>query len=122
MQAAQDGSAIDLALTDEMGVIVHGENGYSCKGREVNNASYYYSQPRLRTEGTVLAQGETHPVSGLAWKDHEFSTGVLDKGPIRWDWYSLQFDNGPVLILFHSMNQAAGRLIHRVELSSTPKV
>lgn len=100
LQAAQGKIAIDLNLTDEMGVILHDEDGYSRKGREVTNASYYYSQPRLRAEGTVRVQGETHPVSGLAWKDHEFSTGILDKGQIGWDWFSLQFADGPALMLF----------------------
>lgn len=100
LQAAQNGIAIDLNLTDEMGVILHGENGYSRKGREVSNASYYYSQPHLRAEGTVRVQDETHQVSGLAWKDHEFSTSVLDKGQIGWDWFSLQFDDGSALMLF----------------------
>ena len=108
LQAAQGGIAIDLTLTDEMGVILHGENGYSRKGREVSNASYYYSQPRLRAEGTVRVQGETHQVRGLAWKDHEFSTGVLDKGQIGWDWFSLQFDDGPALMLFQLRESGGG--------------
>jgi predicted secreted hydrolase len=108
LQAAQDGIAIDLNLSDEMGVILHGENGYSRKGREVSNASYYYSQPRLRAEGTVQVQGETYPVSGLAWKDHEFSTGVLDEGQIGWDWFSLQFDDGSALMLFQLRESGGG--------------
>jgi len=108
LQAAQDGIAIDLNLTDEMGVILHGENGYSRKGQKVTNASYYYSQPRLRAEGTVQVQGETYPVSGLAWKDHEFSTGVLDEGQIGWDWFSLQFDDGSALILFQLRESGGG--------------
>jgi predicted secreted hydrolase len=108
LQAAQDGIAIDLNLTDEMGVILHGENGYSRKGQEVTNASYYYSQPRLRAEGTVRVQDEIYPVSGLAWKDHEFSTGVLDEGQIGWDWFSLQFDDGSALMLFQLRESGGG--------------
>ncbi len=108
LQAAQDGIAINLNLTDEIGVILHGENGYSRKGREVNNASYYYSQPRLKAEGTVQVQDETYQVSGLAWKDHEFSTGVLDEGQIGWDWFSLQFDDGSALMLFQLRESGGG--------------
>lgn len=108
LQAAQNGIAIDLNLTDEMGVILHGENGYSRKGREVSNASYYYSQPRLRATGTVQVQGATYPVSGLAWKDHEFSTGVLDEGQIGWDWFSLQFEDGSALMLFQLRESGGG--------------
>lgn len=108
LQAAQDGFAIDLTLTDEMGVILHGENGYSRKGREVGNASYYYSQPRLRADGSLRVQGKTYPVSGLAWKDHEFSTGVLDEGQIGWDWFSLQLDDGSALMLFQLRESGGG--------------
>ena len=36
----------------------------------------------------------------MVWKDHEFSTGVLDENQIGWDWFSLQFDNGTALMLF----------------------
>ena len=100
LQAAQAEIALDLTLTDEMGVVLHGENGYSRKGEKVTNASYYYSQPRLRADGFVQVDGIHYPVSGLAWKDHEFSTSVLDENQIGWDWFSLQFEDGPALMLF----------------------
>ena len=100
LQAAQAEIALDLTLTDEMGVVLHGENGYSRKGENVSNASYYYSQPRLRADGFVQVDGVHYPVSGLAWKDHEFSSGVLDENQIGWDWFSLQFEDGPALMLF----------------------
>lgn len=100
LQASQADIALDLTLTDEMGVVLHGENGYSRKGEHVNNASYYYSQPRLRAEGFVNVKGIQYPVTGLAWKDHEFSTSVLDENQIGWDWFSLQFEEGPALMLF----------------------
>lgn len=100
LQAAQADIALDLTLTDEMGIILHGENGYSRKGENVSNASYYYSQPRLRADGFVQLRGVQYPVRGLAWKDHEFSTSVLDENQIGWDWFSLQFEEGPALMLF----------------------
>ncbi|HET9910493.1 MAG TPA: lipocalin-like domain-containing protein, partial [Anaerolineales bacterium] len=100
LQAAQENIALDLTLTDEIGVVLHGKNGYSRKGQSVTNASYYYSQPRLRADGVVQVDGARYPVNGLAWKDHEFSTSVLDENQIGWDWFSLQFDSGSALMLF----------------------
>lgn len=100
LQAAQGDIALDLTLTDEMGIVLHGENGYSRKGQNITNASYYYSQPRLRADGQVKISGTQYPVSGLAWKDHEFSTSVLDENQIGWDWFSLQFEDGSALMLF----------------------
>jgi len=108
LQAAQAEIALDLTLTDEMGVVLHGENGYSRKGENVTNASYYYSQPRLRADGFVQVDGVHYPVSGLAWKDHEFSSGVLDENQIGWDWFSLQFEDGPALMLFQLRERDGG--------------
>lgn len=117
--AEQAGISLDLTLTDEMGVILHGENGYSRKGENITNASYYYSQPRLRAEGSVQVDGVNHPVSGLAWKDHEFSTGVLDETQIGWDWFSMQFEDGSALMLFQlreadggTSDSSSGTFIH----------
>jgi predicted secreted hydrolase len=100
LQAAQEAVSLDLTLTDEMGVILHGDNGYSRKGEDPANASYYYSQPRLRADGAVQVDGVQHTVSGLVWKDHEFSSSMLDANQIGWDWFSLQFEDGSALMLF----------------------
>ena len=108
LQASQEEIALNLTLTDEMGVVLHGENGYSRKGEDLTNASYYYSQPRLRAEGIVKVEGVQHQVTGLAWKDHEFSTSVLDEDQIGWDWFSLQFDDGSALMLFQLRERGGG--------------
>jgi predicted secreted hydrolase len=108
LQAAQAKIALELTLIDEMGVVSHGENGYSRKGENVTNASYYYSQPRLRADGFVQVDGVHYPVSGLAWKDHEFSSGVLDENQIGWDWFSLQFEDGLALMLFQLRERDGG--------------
>ncbi|HEX5838601.1 MAG TPA: lipocalin-like domain-containing protein [Anaerolineales bacterium] len=106
LHASQEGILLDLSLTDEMGIILHGENGYSRKGENETNASYYYSQPRLQAEGFIEIEDVRYPVSGLAWKDHEFSSGVLDEDQIGWDWFSLQFEDGRALMLFQLRERA----------------
>ena len=108
LQAEQQEVALNLTLVDEMGVVLNGENGYSRKGKTPTNASYYYSQPRLRADGSVNVSGSTYPVEGLAWNDHEFSTGVLDQNQIGWDWFSLQFEDGSALMLFQLREQGGG--------------
>jgi predicted secreted hydrolase len=108
LQAAQAEIALDLILTDEMGVVLHGENGYSRGGENVTNAAYYYSQPRLRADGSVQIRDVSYAISGLAWKDHEFSSGVLDENQIGWDWFSLQFEDGPALMLFQLRERGGG--------------
>jgi predicted secreted hydrolase len=105
LQAEQEGIRLDLTLNDEMGIILHGEDGYSRKGKGVGNASYYYSQPRLRAEGYVQIDANQYPVKGLAWMDHEFSSSVLDPDQVGWDWFSLQFDTGSALMLYQLRQQ-----------------
>jgi predicted secreted hydrolase len=108
LQAAQGQIALDLTLTDEMGVVLHGEDGYSRGGDNPGNAAYYYSQPWLRADGFVEVDGGRYSVSGLAWKDHEFSSGALDENQIGWDWFCLQFEDGSALMLFQLRERNGG--------------
>ena len=108
LQAAQEKVTLDLTLTDNMGIVLQGENGYSRNGESATNASYYYSQPRLRAEGVVQIDGSKYSVNGLVWKDHEFSTSALDADQIGWDWFSLQFEDGSALMLFQLRERGGG--------------
>jgi predicted secreted hydrolase len=106
MRAAQQNAgtrqrvAIDLVLTDQKGPILQGDRGYSVKGPQPGNASYYYSMTRLATVGTLQIGGATFEVEGLSWMDHEFSTSGLASDQVGWDWFSLQLDDGSELMLF----------------------
>lgn len=37
--------------------------------------------------------------SGTTWKTPGYSTGALSQGTSAWDWFSLQFNDGKVLML-----------------------
>lgn len=100
LTAQTDETALNLLLEETLPPILHGDAGLSPKGPEEGNASYYYSIVRQETTGTVTVQGETFEVSGLSWKDHEYSTSALSPGAIGWDWFSLQLDNGAALMFF----------------------
>ncbi len=101
LQASAGDVAIDLTLTDTKGPVLQGDRGYSQKGPDPGNASYYYSLTRLATEGSVTVDGNTYPVTGLSWKDHEYSTSALASNQVGWDWFALQMDDGVELKLFH---------------------
>jgi predicted secreted hydrolase len=98
--AQQDGVTIDLILKDEKGPILHGDSGYSRKGPQAGNASYYFSQTRLISEGKIGISAEDFHVNGLSWMDHEFSSNALSAGQIGWDWFSIQLDEGSELMVF----------------------
>jgi len=100
LRAAQGGLALDLHLADQKGPILQGDRGYSQKGPDPGNASYYYSQTHLETSGIVQAGGASYRVAGLSWMDHEWSTNSLSAGQVGWDWFSIQLDDGSELMVF----------------------
>ncbi len=91
---------LDLELRDLKGPILQGDQGYSQKGPEVGNASYYFSQTRLASQGTLQMGEQTFKVQGTSWMDHEFSTSALSTGQVGWDWFSIQLKDGSELMVF----------------------
>lgn len=92
--------SLSLRLEDVKGVILHGDAGVSKKGPQPGNASYYFSQTRLKSSGNVTIEGIDYPVEGYSWMDHEFGTSALGSEQIGWDWFSLQLDNQTEWMLF----------------------
>lgn len=105
LSARQDGIILSLDLLDRKGPVLQGDRGYSRKGPEAGNASYYYSLTRLETSGSIDLNGQKFQVTGYSWMDHEYSTSVLSEGQVGWDWFSLQLDNGSELMIFTIRNQ-----------------
>jgi predicted secreted hydrolase len=103
-----DGAAFDLTARPLKPVVLQGDRGLSQKGAGAGNASYYYAQTRMATEGTVtLPDGEAVPVEGLTWLDREWSTSALGPGQVGWDWFALHLDDGRDLMLYQ-LRQADG--------------
>lgn len=97
--AAVDEFAINLTLEQTKPPALQGDNGLSHKSSDEGNASYYYSLSRLLTDGTITINGEVFEVSGVTWKDHEFSTSALGTGAQGWDWFGLIFDDNTEMML-----------------------
>ncbi len=94
LQAAQGEIEIDLVLDSVKGVIPNGEDGFSRKGNNTGEASYYYSVTRMPTEGTIALHGEAHAVTGMSWLDREWSSAQLSDEHEGWDWFALQLSDG----------------------------
>jgi len=98
------------ALTDEFGIeldlvtlkppVLNGNDGLSRKSGEPGNASYYYSIPRLQSNGTVTIADRTYIVSGLSWIDREWSSAALSRQQRGWDWFALQLSDGSDLMFY----------------------
>jgi predicted secreted hydrolase len=70
-------------------------------------STYYYSRTRLDAQGTLQKGGETIPVKGTAWFDHQW--GDLFKTlEIGWDWFGIQLDGGMDIMLFVIRDQETG--------------
>lgn len=115
LRAAQDGVSLDLTLSPDKPVVVHGDNGLSRKGASAGNASYYYSLTRLRSVGVIRVQDRQFEVDGLSWMDREWSTNVLGPDMRGWDWFALQLSNGQELMLYQIRQRSkAARPEHRL--------
>jgi predicted secreted hydrolase len=97
--AARD-FAFDLRFAVRQAPLLEGEAGYSRKGPEPRQASYYYSQPQLAVSGSVALAGRSVAVTGTAWLDHEWSTEVMAPGAAGWDWAGINLDDGGALMAF----------------------
>lgn len=91
---------LDLNLMNLKTPVLQGDQGYSRKGPESGNASYYVSLTRLATAGAVTINGTLFTVDGLSWMDHEWSTSALGAEQIGWDWFSIQLDDDAELMVF----------------------
>jgi predicted secreted hydrolase len=100
LRAADGDVAIDLVLESGKPVTLQGDRGWSAKGPEPGNASYYYSFTRMPARGTVRVGGESLDVSGLAWMDREWSTSALHRDLAGWDWLALQLDDGRDVMVY----------------------
>ncbi|WP_244817720.1 carotenoid 1,2-hydratase [Caballeronia sp. Lep1P3] len=99
------GFALHLTFTPTQPPMIQGERGYSRKGPQAQQASYYYSEPQLQVTGSVTrpsqkGHGETVAVAGGAWLDHEWSSTLLPADASGWDWLGANLDDGGALMAF----------------------
>ena len=99
-QAANNNTSAFLQLTANGPYIKQGDKGYSKKTYDERLRSYYYSQPFIEANGTLIVSGKQISVSGLGWFDHEWTSHLANSEAMGWDWFSLHFDNGDKLMAF----------------------
>ena len=109
LQAQENGTGLNLKLTPIKKRVLHGKDGISKKGSGFGNASHYFSFPRMKTTGQIFLSGETIPVRGTSWMDHEFSSNQLNKNLVGWDWFSIKLDNQTELMLYQLRDKNGGK-------------
>ena len=100
LKAADGDLALQLTVSQEKPLVVHGTDGISHKGSAPGQASHYYSFTRLVTTGRLTIGNESFEVTGTSWMDHEFGSAELGQDLVGWDWFSLQLDDQRELMLY----------------------
>jgi predicted secreted hydrolase len=100
LHAAESNLAIQLTVSPEKPLVLHGTDGISRKGSAAGQASHYYSFTRLATTGKLTIGDESFDVTGTSWMDHEFGSADLAKDLVGWDWFCLQLDDQRELMLY----------------------
>lgn len=101
---------LDLTLAPSQKVLLQGRDGYSRKGADPANASYYYSEPHLKVSGRAGSGANAGAVEGTAWLDHEWSSQALDPNAAGWDWVGANLDDGSALMAFQIRGKQGGKL------------
>ncbi len=96
--------------------LLQGEAGFSQKGPQPAQASFYYSRPWLAAQGEIAWADPDRTrliprtVRGHAWFDHEWSSELLDAEAQGWDWVGLHLADGSALTAFQ-VRSADGRAL-----------
>lgn len=107
---AAAGLALDLTYAPTQAPLLQGDRGYSRKGPDARQASYYYSVPQLAVAGTLTIAGAAHHITGRAWLDHEWSSQALAEDAAGWDWTGINLDDGAALMAFRIRDRRGGVL------------
>lgn len=91
--------ALALTLDTHAPPVLQGDAGLSQKSAQ--NASYYYSMPRLASSGTITIADRQLAVRGTSWLDREWSTSALAPEQIGWDWFALHLSDGSDVMIYH---------------------
>lgn len=99
-QVRDEGLAIELRARADQAILLQGEAGFSRKGPQPAQSSFYVSHPQLAVQGRLRLGGQTFTVNGSAWLDHEWSQALLHPDAVGWDWIGMNLDDGSSLTAF----------------------
>ena len=103
---------LQFAAMPTQPLLLQGEGGFSRKGPQIAQASYYYSQPQLKVQATLQQDGAARKLAGTAWLDHECSSTLLDADAAGWDWVGMNLDDGTALTAFQIRRRVSGEKMY----------
>ncbi len=97
---AGHGFQFELKLRETQPLLLQGDQGFSRKGPQEKQASFYYSLPQLQVTGTLAIEDQPMAVQGRAWLDHEWSQALMHPQAVGWDWIGMNLLDGSALTAF----------------------
>jgi predicted secreted hydrolase len=92
---------IELRASPTQAILLQGDQGFSRKGPQPEQASFYVSHPQLAVSGVLRIGSERFTLQeGRAWLDHEWSEAILHPEAVGWDWVGMNLINGDSLTAF----------------------
>jgi len=107
-----DTLGIALRATPRQPLLLQGDAGFSRKGPDPAQASFYISHPQLAVQGRLRLAGQTYRVQGSAWLDHEWSEALMHPEAVGWDWIGMNLDDGSSLTAFQLRRADGSALWH----------
>jgi len=111
-QARAADFTLDVRLIETQSVLLQGRQGFSRKGPDPAQFSYYYSRPQLQARGEIRLKGQPHALGpgSSAWLDHEWSNALLHPEAVGWDWIGINLQDGSALTAFRVRHQDGSAL------------
>jgi predicted secreted hydrolase len=111
-QIRAENFTLNLQLRSSQEVLLQGEQGWSRKGPQPEQASYYYSLPQLLAQGEIVLRGKRFGLDSQskAWLDHEWSRELLHPLAVGWDWIGINLFDGSALTAFQLRDKQGAAL------------
>lgn len=101
LRATFEGASFALDLNDTGQPVAHRAADSKTPGLldfGKSGISYYYSRPRIATQGEISVGGKPVQVSGDVWFDHQW--GEFDVLTLGWNWFALHLADGSDVMLY----------------------
>jgi predicted secreted hydrolase len=98
LRAAQDGIGVELSLRSAKPAVIPTAGRAGPGGGSVPNTVHAYLMTRLIAHGTIRIGDRSFDVEGDAWLDRAWGLVPVPLGPVVWDRFSLQFEDGRELV------------------------
>lgn len=101
-QTRISGNALGIELTAQptQPLLLQGDQGFSRKGPDPSQSSFYITHPQLAVQGQLRIDGRMVQITGRAWLDHEWAEALMHPDAVGWDWIGMNLHDGSSLTAF----------------------